>query len=556
MACKQFTSSDSSEDFQKEVDNLEFIKKPLNDQKNVLKHLAAIVHGQTLLIIFPYVNLYNLEIFLREGWEPVNGTANPQRRYNFEDEFRLLGDSSTRHRAIINQAHDLACALLWLHEELRLFSYPNRYLAHMDLKPENILIDGNPLDKGSAAGVWKLSDFGISAFDTITNESVDDAATIGDFTQRLTSRGTPVPRRGHGAYQPPEVALERELEDQVSLLSQSREPIDGRKCDVWSFSGVLSDVLAFALEGAKGYEDFREVKRANSRDDNFFTFLPSAEGDGTSITDANCRVKSNIIDWWRNTAATSNANWVPPYISILQQTMRPRPGQRESSKFIMEKLGNLHHIFESDTRRSLSIPNPNTATNIQPPMITISNGSVHPPAHARNLQSLWQAQTTLPGPFHVPQDHELSVTESSDAENLTSEPSRETTQRTTRSSSAAANMIHRSDSPNIPGDSLATSITPLPVSPTYRFTVSCDEPAVLNTATCSAVALDPTGKRVAALNGNEVWIASTRRQDPNDDISDEIRSLSGGVTWFNLHLAYPFLASYGTQGSVTKCVSG
>ena len=540
VACKQFLSDNPAEGFDEEVKNLDAINQCLNRQDNVLQHLAALQHGQTLLILFPYAPHFNLEVFLREGLEPQISTAAAVKRYDFSEKFPFLLDPEQRHRANVKQAYDLAGALLWLHEEIRIFdlSEQDPYLAHLDLKPENILIDGFPQDPRSPAGAWKLSDFGISAFNKATNESARDVATIGDYTQRLTSRGVSNQRRrGHGPYQPPEVGLERMLESSPTNIMQPRNPLDGRKCDAWSFGGVLADLLSFALEGATGYERLRNYKRMDSRDDNFYISQNIPLESNAEITVANTWVKPRIANWWSDIRSTQWAPWVEPYVQILEKVIKPRPIERANSRSIVERLGQLNSFFvPAATEDLLPIPNTNP------------NGLLQVPG-PDNILNQQMVGAQIDGQGSVSSTH----SDPPWSQRVDSVSSNLATHASTNSSSA----IHHTQSDSEPTMTVPAhpvlAPVPLPEMSTMRFTACNDAVPSITTAACSAVALDPTGSLVAVLNGNEVRVMSTREDDDNNN--DRTRTLSAGVTWSILQLTRSYLAAYGNKSDGSKYVS-
>ncbi len=302
-----------------------------------MKHIAAIVHGDEFMILLPLATLYDLEIFLRGGYEPNPGTENPKLVYDFDIKFPMLKTSVKLQHAVVKEAHQVATALKWLHEDLKIFGASDRYLAHMDLKPANILLVGDPQ---SPAGKWMLSDFGVSSFDKKTNARARDTPSIRDVGLRFTSRGLQDNIiRGLGPYQPPEVDLEN---------------VDSRKCDVWSFACVLCDVLAFAIGRKEAVYALRDF-RFGPDDDYFYETKAPTKKRIQTIDSSNTELKSQIIDWWTALEGSSSSpRWVINYIKVLREAMKPKPSDRPDIKDIVEGLNRLAPSIKSQTNGALA----------------------------------------------------------------------------------------------------------------------------------------------------------------------------------------------------------
>ena len=313
-----------------------------------MKHIAAIVHGNEFMIILPHADLYDLEIFLRGGYEPNPNTDVQKRIYDFDKKFPKLNESMKLQRALVEEAHQLASALKWLHEDLRIFGSFKRYLAHMDLKPANILLVS---DDRSPAGKWMLSDFGISSFDKETNARAADTPSIRDVGHRLTSWGfQDVTVRGHGPYQPPE----------VNLMG-----VDSRKCDVWSFGCILCEVLAFAIGKTEAVTDLRR-KRYVGGDDYFYQTIGPRGKQIHGIDDCNTKLKSEIVVWWKG-LDYSSASWIVEYIQVLQKALRPKPSDRPDILEIVTSLSELDPLIPSQTN---GVPSPESEVLSRMPQIT------------------------------------------------------------------------------------------------------------------------------------------------------------------------------------------
>ena len=332
-----------------------------------MKHIAAIVHGNEFMIILPHANLYNLEIFLRGGYDPDPSTDYSRKIYDFKTTFPIFNTSVKWQHILIEEAHHLASALKWLHEDLKIFGSFDRYLAHMDLKPANILLVG---DSRSPAGKWMLSDFGVSSFHKATNKRAPDTPSIRDVSYRLTSPGfqhTIV--RGHGPYQPPEVDLQN---------------VDSRKCDVWSFAGILCDILAFLIGKAAAVEDLRSSRYVTG-DDYFYKTVTPTGDTIREIDDSNTELKPQIVDWWEK-LERSSVTWVVDYIRVLRDALRPKPSDRSHIQDIVYGLNALAPLITSQENGTITpeskVPSSKPQTNPHPsqegtPFITFSPSPSH-----------------------------------------------------------------------------------------------------------------------------------------------------------------------------------
>lgn len=308
-----------------------------------MKHIAAIVHGDEFMIILPLANLYNLEIFLRGGYEPNPDTDDLKLIYDFDVKFPMLNTSDRIRHAVVKEAHQMASALRWLHEDLKIFGSSDRYLAHMDLKPANVLLVG---DARSPAGKWMLSDFGVSSFDKATNVRVRDTPSIGDVGLRFTSRGFQDNLiRGHGSYQPPEVDLNY---------------VDSRKCDVWSFGCVLCDILAFAMGKTQAVTELRKA-RYGPYDDYFYETKAPTKERIEKIDDSNTELKSQIVDWWTD-LERSSSTWVIKYIQVLRKALKPKPSDRPGIGDIVDGLNKLAPSMAPNSQLASSKPQTNGLT--------------------------------------------------------------------------------------------------------------------------------------------------------------------------------------------------
>ena len=292
-------------------------------------HIAAIVQGDKFMILIPLAELRDLDVFLRGGNIALDDTRNQEKVYDFSKEFPgMVPPNPLLQAALFNQLFELASALVWLHEDLRILGSLDRYCAHMDLKPGNILIIR---DERSHVGRWVISDFGISLFVKSTNKKALKVHSIRDVGPRLTSRvHQDKVDRGRGPYEPPEV---------------SNEDVDGRKCDVWSFGCVLSDVMEFALGGTSAVDSFRLRRYCRDHlqgiDDNFYQLKPSMNTEPRIRNDSNTQVKKEVLEWFDKRSSRLLSPWVGDCIKLLKRMIVIDPGPRASARYTMEQLNKL-----------------------------------------------------------------------------------------------------------------------------------------------------------------------------------------------------------------------
>ncbi|KAL9607552.1 MAG: hypothetical protein Q9167_007545 [Letrouitia subvulpina] len=512
VAVKEFPSYRPEEDFRREVQNLNFIKDSLrNAHKCVMIHKAAIIHDQKFMILLPLARNNNLEVFLRGGKQPGRSTTDYTEMYDFNTKFPNLRVDGQLHKAVIKQVYQLADALLWLHSDIALFETQDRYLAHMDLKPDNILIHGNPLDERTPAGTWTVCDFGISAFHKSSNKPIQKAPTIRDVTTRLTSR-RPLgnAERGHGPYQPPEVALERKKEE-FDLELRHPQSVDNRKCDVWSFGGVLADVLAFALGRSKGVQDLREA-RFHEGDDNFYTFTESPIDLNANITASNTKLKERITSWRKNIIQHYTEAWVPGYVNVVfYESMLPCPADRKSMRDIRDNLGKLEpelgSVITQPVDRGLIVPTePGLGSAITQ---SLDRGLIVPPEPE-------PPDSPIPAIPYPPPILQVVIPDAGGSPQASS----------VLSGSSSADCQHSQT--NVDFSLHCTLSIPLPRGVKVKNTV-----------------FESTGARIAILCQTAVYVFST--SDPRSE--EWSRDLLPGHSCDSVRLAYPLLALFGSTGS-------
>ena len=314
VACKTFPIGRPVE-FRREFRRLGWVKEAKKDIR-IMKHIAALAHGDTFMILLPVAEHFDLDAFLRHGSKPTHDTKDAVELYDFDTRFPHLKDDNLAV-ALVKELSELASAVQWLHEGNEASRSFYRSLAHMDLKPENILIGEDP---SSPIGKWMLSDFGVSLF--VLSQEVSHA----QCKRTTASSYLNEPQRGRGTYQPPEI---------------KHPEIDGHKCDVWSFGCILLDVMSFALGRTKLFHKVRALRNSGG-DDYFYQTELNRIDTQTPIDDANTKLKSKIRDWLK--AQKRNAKhprWVARYINIVDSTLKCDPQNRPNIGFIVCALSGL-----------------------------------------------------------------------------------------------------------------------------------------------------------------------------------------------------------------------
>ncbi|CZR51481.1 uncharacterized protein PAC_01357 [Phialocephala subalpina] len=285
------------EDFQKETENLEYLKRSLLKHDRIATFLAIISVETGLSTEFNILSELadmNLQEFL-DG------------RHN---EFTVTPQS------LMSECAHLADALRFLHKGIEI---PRDAISdagsqegpmtchHMDLKPENILLYKHPR---YPVCIWKISDFGISRIkESVSRQPkgkqrndkslLEVPRMLGELKRSMNSQKGQTSRtnakRNSGTWQAPEV-------------HQSPEKVVGIESDVWSFGCILVSIVALALgpnelaslETTRGktkqgihydyvnddrfYRTRDGVMELNPHIESWVDFLPQRQGHNTDIT--------------------------------------------------------------------------------------------------------------------------------------------------------------------------------------------------------------------------------------------------------------------------------
>jgi hypothetical protein len=226
------------EDFQKETENLKYLKRSLLKHDRIATFLAIIsieTGSYTEFNILSELAAMNLQEFLDE--KHIEFEISPQ--------------------TLMPECAHLADALRFLHKGIEIprggdaesdskSQEGPMTCHHMDLKPENILVY---IHRDHPVGIWKISDFGISRIKGSVSRQLEVKQRndkgllevprmLGELKRSMNSQPNHTSRtnakRYSGTWQAPEV-------------HQSREKVVGIASDVWSFGCILVSIIALAL---------------------------------------------------------------------------------------------------------------------------------------------------------------------------------------------------------------------------------------------------------------------------------------------------------------------
>ncbi len=338
--------------FRAKLKNLNYLKNDLGGQgkKRIMIHTAAILQEHYFMVLLPLAELLTLEVFLLCGFEYQYHAMKiiQVRVYDFDKEFPGLTPSVLQD-ALFNELVQIASALVWLHDEIRVLGSEENYCAHMNLEPKSILVKR---DHASRVGKWMISDFGISIFDKGSNQMDLRVQSIRDVGERLTSSahedGVP---RDIGPYQPPEA---------------NSPNVDVRKCNVWAFGCIVCEVLKFCLQGSaidgkRELESFREARSSH-----FFKGLQGGQR-GWNTSDNGL---DGAVNYWLDSLSLNPPNsWVKDCVTMLRKVIVIDPESRLKTEAFMEALDSLSSIISSEIRLNIIPKKAPPATQIIPPEV-------------------------------------------------------------------------------------------------------------------------------------------------------------------------------------------
>ena len=307
-----------------------------------MTHLGTLIHGDQFNIFFPWADMDLKEFIYEEG----------QGHRDMKKPIYLLEEVS-----------NLAGALAFLHSGIEIPGRGQVSCVHMDLKPENIVVR---IDRKSPAGMWMITDFGISVIKPSNDEHLTPRAastrlsalnSVRDVEASLTRT---VPKRKPGPFQAPEV-------QDTTVRSV------GRKSDIWSLGCILCLVLALG-EGPEMVSRFDE-ERSRDKGPQLSTdyFYKEADLLSASRTGMKWEVKYHVLDWLDSLAkdCIMQRDWVRDYVNLLKTMivieMDRRPDARKvhaELKAILEKAEVAEGSPTSDHHPSSRSASPSTPAEI------------------------------------------------------------------------------------------------------------------------------------------------------------------------------------------------
>src|SRR5450755_3403090 len=145
MACKRITTKTAAGqlNFDAEQRTLKQFKSCITDNKNIMQSFASFIHGTDFIILSPWANGRDLNLFLTKPDEILD--------YDYMSRsIRFTPDN------LLTEAYNLARALNFLHCEMVTTRGKKLRCAHLDLKPENVLVSFLPEDRtnDTPVGRW------------------------------------------------------------------------------------------------------------------------------------------------------------------------------------------------------------------------------------------------------------------------------------------------------------------------------------------------------------------------------------------------------------------
>ena len=252
-------------------------------------HLGTLIHGDQFNIFFPWADM-DLREFIYTEWKDHRDMKKPI--------------------CLLEEASNLAGAVAFLHSGIKIPGLSQVSCVHMDLKPENIVVRFDP---SWPAGMWMITDFGISTIKSSSEDQITPAAasmrlsaldSVRDVEASLTRTK---PKRKPGPFQAPEV------QDTTARSV-------GRKSDIWSLGCILCLVLALG-EGPGMVSRFDE-ERSRDKGPHLSTdyFYIEADLPTASRTGVKWELKHHVFDWLATLAegCELQRDWVRDYVKLLK----------------------------------------------------------------------------------------------------------------------------------------------------------------------------------------------------------------------------------------------
>ena len=319
--------------FVDEIHNLDLLRESLSTHQRVMIHLATLVRGHEFNIFFPWAEL-DLHHFIYEEQHELSHLKSPS--------------------ILVNEVSNLADALDFLHQRIRIPGRGNVSCVHMDLKPENIvvMVDSSPNDMR-----WMITDFGISTMKEPVSIDSNRLAipqdlhalnSAGDVTASLSGIS---PRRNPGPFQAPEV-------------QEANARLVGRKSDIWSFGCILSLVLALATGRSKAVQAIDQARRRDPYANNYFyRRVPNTMSEHGQIKERTRKesdevarlsdvweINIGVLHYLKELPAKNrdpDRAWIFPFATVILETLNINLDERPCAARVYEDLDRVSSLISN-----------------------------------------------------------------------------------------------------------------------------------------------------------------------------------------------------------------
>lgn len=315
------------QDFRDEIKQLNALRDSETSHKAILWHLCTLEVGRDVSILSKYADGGNLDHFLHG------------KQLNGQDHW-AADNTVLSWTDILSQALQVASALEFLHNHRTFRDSGRGPVYHSDLKPSNVVIVRG---EGCPAGIWMLTDFGLSVLHRPRGYPASTTASWYSGTEA---------RRGTGTFQAPET--------DPQFFSYSGNI--SSKADIWSYGAILCLILAFMMHGHQGVHllDGRRTRSASGRpEDDFFYTLTGLQEDRKDAI-----LKPSIDQWLNNIHNNPESpTWAKKLTKIIRTCLDILAPRRDPASKLCDSIRGLlyeEHIGASAaleasaTQRSMS----------------------------------------------------------------------------------------------------------------------------------------------------------------------------------------------------------